>query len=148
MKNFILLVMAIATSTVVGAQAPNYIPSEGLAGWWPLDGNALDGGSFENHGTVSGAVGTTNRYNEASGAMAFDGIDDHIVVPDAPSLQITGNLTISLWYTTPGPTGNYQSFLDTSICSCFCYGIRPGLCCGCTWSWFVNFIVLGCALTL
>lgn len=111
MKNFILLAMAIATSTVVGAQAPNYIPSEGLVGWWPLDGNALDGGSFENHGTVSGAVGTTNRYNEASGAMAFDGIDDHIVVADAPSLQITGNLTISLWYTTPGPTGNYQTFL-------------------------------------
>ena len=111
MKNFILLAMAIATSTVVGAQAPNYIPSEGLVGWWPLDGNALDGGSFENHGTVSGAVGTTNRYNEASGAMAFDGIDDHIVVADAPSLQITGDLTISLWYTTPGPTGNYQTFL-------------------------------------
>ena len=111
MKNFILLAMAIVASTVVGAQAPNYIPSEGLAGWWPLDGNALDGGSFENHGTVSGAVGTTNRYNEASGAMAFDGIDDHIVVADAPSLQITGNLTISLWYTTPGPTGNYQTFL-------------------------------------
>lgn len=111
MKNFILLAMAIAMSTVVEAQTPNYIPSEGLVGWWPLDGNALDGGSFENHGTVSGAVGTTNRYNEASGAMAFDGIDDHIVVADAPSLQITGNLTISLWYTTPGPTGNYQTFL-------------------------------------
>jgi len=111
MKNFILLALAIATSTVVVAQTPNYVPTEGLAGWWPLDGNALDGGTFENHGTVSGAVATTNRYNEASGAMVFDGIDDHIVVPDAASLQITGNLTISLWYKTPGPTGNYQTFL-------------------------------------
>lgn len=110
MKSLIAILLATLSLNAL-SQTPDYVPTEGLAGWWPLDGNALDGGSFENHGTVSGAVATTNRYNEASGAMIFDGIDDHIVVPDAASLQITGNLTISLWYKTAGPTGNYQTFL-------------------------------------
>ena len=111
MKSLYSLLFLFTLGLTSAAQAPNYIPTEGLVGWWPLNGSAMDDGSFENHGTVSGAVATTNRYNEVSGAMAFDGIDDHIVIPDAPSLQITENLTISLWYMTPGPSGNYQTFL-------------------------------------
>jgi len=109
--NRLFLLLFGAVSLVAHAQVPDYVPSEGLVGWWPLDGDAVDDSSFENDGTLHGAMATTNRYDEESHAVNFDGLDDHIVIPDAPSLQIIGDITISIWYLTSGPTGAYQTFL-------------------------------------
>jgi hypothetical protein len=111
MKKLITILFAVALGLNLSAQVPDYVPSAGLVGWWGLDGDAIDSGTLENHGAMYGPVGTTNRDAEDFGAVFFDGIDDHIVIPDAPSLQITGDLTISIWYLTSGPSGNYMTFL-------------------------------------
>ena len=63
---------------VTGQNLPSYVPTNGLVGWWPFDGNANDISGNGNHGTVNGATLTTDRYNSANSAYYFDGINDFI----------------------------------------------------------------------
>ncbi|MBV7339735.1 cadherin-like domain-containing protein [Chloroflexi bacterium TSY] len=43
-------------------------------------------------------------------SMSFDGIDDYILIPDAPALRIRDNFTLSLWF-RPGSTSQSQKYL-------------------------------------
>ena len=38
MKHTLALLLAAFSMIVVG-QVPDYVPNDGLVGWWPLDGN-------------------------------------------------------------------------------------------------------------
>lgn len=78
---------------------------DGLVVHYPLDGDARDMGAGRHDGTVYGATATVDRRGGAGGAMAFDGIDDRIVV--ARRRFASGNvLSVSLWVNTTatGPT--------------------------------------------
>jgi hypothetical protein len=72
-------------------------PSDGLAAYWPFSGNANDASGNGNNGTVSGAVLTADRFGNANSAYSFNGTNSDIRVAHSPSLNITGNLTISAW---------------------------------------------------
>ncbi len=76
---------------------PAYLPSNGLVGWWPFNGNANDESGNGNHGTVNGATLTVDRNGNANRAYGFDGVNDLIVVSDNSILDLTGNFTISTW---------------------------------------------------
>lgn len=60
------------------------MPTGNLEGWWSCDGNANDGSGNSNHGTVSGATLTTDRFGEASKAYNFDGANDYIMINGLP----------------------------------------------------------------
>ncbi len=96
-----------ATSTATRTPSPSpgtptcVPPGENLVGWWPLEetsgSTAADiGGPTQNNGTwmndpipVLGKVGL---------ALQFDGIDDAVVVPDDPELDVgTGDFTLDAW---------------------------------------------------
>ena len=81
------------------AQVPSYVPTNGLVGYWPFNGNANDESGNGNNGTVNGATLTTDRFGVANKAYNFNGSSSKIVVPNSPSLNIsTGqSLTISCW---------------------------------------------------
>lgn len=68
----------------------------GLVAHYKLDGNALDSTSNRYDGTVSGALATTNRLNQDSTAMLFDGADDSLVVGEPPAM--TDQMTVSAWF--------------------------------------------------
>ncbi len=36
------VVAAFGFTTVIMAQVPNYVPTNGLVGWWPFNGNTND----------------------------------------------------------------------------------------------------------
>ena len=40
MKKVLAALFAVALGLNLSAQVPDYVPTEGLVGWWPLDGNA------------------------------------------------------------------------------------------------------------
>jgi hypothetical protein len=43
MKKIIFTAIAIfGLATITMAQVPNYVPTNGLVGWWPFTGNAND----------------------------------------------------------------------------------------------------------
>jgi len=68
-----------------------------LAAFYPFTGNANDMSLYDNHGIVSGAVLTTDRFGHPNRAYYFDGVDDAILAPDQPQLQLQDEFTISSW---------------------------------------------------
>ncbi|MEN9304541.1 MAG: hypothetical protein RL264_2970 [Bacteroidota bacterium] len=82
----------------VMAQVPSYVPTNGLVGWWPFNGNANDESGNGNNGTVNGATLTTDRFGNAGKAYSFDGVNDYIDFGDLPSYDFSNlSFTISLW---------------------------------------------------
>ena len=73
------------------------ILTDGLVANYTFSGNANDGTSNANNGSVTGATLTTDRFGEANSAYYFDGDGDYITVPFSESLQIEDDITMSLW---------------------------------------------------
>src|SRR5262245_38455156 len=57
----------------------------GVLADYPLDGDATDRSGNGYHGTVTGAVAGVDRFGIAGMAMSFDGLDDEVVLPGAPT---------------------------------------------------------------
>ena len=93
-----LITIAILTLSISGiAQTPSYVPTNGLVGWWPFNGNANDGSGNGNNGTNYGATLTTDRFGNVNNAYSFDGTSNYINVPNSATLQFNGGITISAW---------------------------------------------------
>lgn len=91
--------IGLATATM--AQVPNYVPTNGLVGWWPFTGNANDESGNGNNGTVNGATLTTDRFGISNSAYSFDGTTNYIEVLDDNSLDLINSFTISAWVNIP-----------------------------------------------
>ena len=118
MKNRYLLLLFIAlASSIFYAQVPSYIPTNGLVGWWPFNGNANDESGNGNNGTVTGATLTTDRFGVANGAYGFNGVNccgtpdpvQEIVVSNQ-ILNLGQNFTISCWMSS-STVGKFQQLL-------------------------------------
>lgn len=92
-----ILLSTLLLSLTLTSQVPNYVPTNGLVGWWPFTGNANDLSANANNGTVTGAALTTDRFSNANSAYSFDGNGDYINCGNAPSVNLTGSITISAW---------------------------------------------------
>ena len=100
-KIYSVLILAIVfASNVMAQNIPSYVPKNGLVGWWPFNGNANDESGNGNNGTVKGATLSTDRNGKANSAYIFDGVSSYIEIKDSPSLDIDGNISLSLWFNT------------------------------------------------
>ena len=97
MKNFILSTAAFFICICTFAQVPSYVPTNGLVGYWPFNGNANDESGNGNNGTVNGATLTSDRFGNVGKAYSFNGISDLIEVLDNNSLDLGSSYSISLW---------------------------------------------------
>ncbi|MEN9302845.1 MAG: hypothetical protein RL264_1274 [Bacteroidota bacterium] len=98
MKKIISIsIFCFALISNVMCQIPNYVPSNGLVGWWPFNGNANDLSGNGNNGTVNGPVLSTDRFGQSNKAYSFDGINDFISLPNILPVQVG---TISFWFQT------------------------------------------------
>ena len=52
MKNILLSSLFALITTLGFSQVPNYVPANGLVGWWPFNGNANDESGNGNNGTL------------------------------------------------------------------------------------------------
>jgi len=77
------------------AQVPSYVPTNGLVGYWPFNGNANDESGNGNNGTVNESVLTADRFGSLNSAYSFDGVNDFIQTPDQ---TLTGSVSFSGWY--------------------------------------------------
>ncbi len=100
MKKKSLLLTAVATlgltAAIMAQNVPSYVPTNGLVGWWPFNGNANDESGNGNNGTVNGATLTTDRFGTGNNAYSFDGSNDEIVITHNSSFNFT-QFTISCW---------------------------------------------------
>ncbi len=92
----ILVMTAFCSLSALAQTVPAYVPSNGLVGWWPFNGNAIDESINSNNGIVNGATLTTNRFGIANSSYSFDGVDDLI---DINNITNTINdWSISFWF--------------------------------------------------
>ena len=85
--------------------------NNGLVAHYPFNGNSNDESANGNHGTVYGATLTEDRFGVTNSAYEFDG-DDYIEVLDAPLLNITEKITISVWVKASTPSEAYARMVS------------------------------------
>src|SRR4030095_16178361 len=99
----------------------------GMISWWPGEGNARDIRG-DNHGTLQNGVGFVN--GEVEQAFSFDGIDDFVEVPSAPSLdfQPTDPITVETWVFRTGSSPVLHILGKRDNCGSFDYqmAMDPG----------------------
>jgi len=100
MKKTLLILAVFTFGATAFSQIPNYVPQNGLVGWWPFNGNANDESGNGNHGTVNGATLTADRFGNVNQAYGFDGVDDSISVISSANIQLTSSniLSIECWF--------------------------------------------------
>ena len=113
-KHLFSVIVIIGFSIISNAQIPNYVPSNGLDGWWPFNGNTNDESGNNNNGTVNGATLTNDRFGNVGQAYGFDGINDNISLNNTffnGSSDVL-QLTFSVWiYCTALPV-NSSAFIS------------------------------------
>ena len=96
-----ILVLTINNSTT----NTNYLPSNGLVGWWPFNGNANDESGNAYNGTVNGAALTTDRLGATNSAYSFNGNSAFIQTPTS-AVNFPSGFTISVWAKVLGANTN------------------------------------------
>jgi hypothetical protein len=115
MKMKSLLFFALAslglTASTMAQNLPNYVPSNGLVGWWPFSGNANDLSGNLNNGTVSGATLTTDRFGNTNSAYDFSASNDFIEVPTTNGTFNSQTYSYSFWIKNNTLT-DYQAYIS------------------------------------
>ncbi len=97
-KNLLSIIFALI-STLGFSQAPNYVPANGLVGWWPFNGNANDESGNGNNGFVGVNIfSSTDRNGLANNALRFLG-GGYCGLPATINIGLdsTSSRTLSLW---------------------------------------------------
>ena len=118
---FFLIAFSLLKVESQAQTLPSYLPSNGLVGWWPFNGNANDESGNGTHGTVSGVALGADRFGNANGAFIFNGINC-CGTPDAVQevaitnslLNLASDFTISIWMNSSN-VSKYQQCLFNSI---------------------------------
>lgn len=104
-----------SSSTLVG-RTPTEQYNDGLVAHWTFDGKHTTATTVSdivggNDGTISGATASPGVVGQA---VAFDGVNDYIAVPDSPELRLGGAYTIAAWVNAKGgySTGSIVSKRD------------------------------------
>jgi hypothetical protein len=92
------LVIALSTQFTIQAQIPSYVPTNGLVGWWPFNGNANDESGNGNNGVLTGVQSTSNRLGIQNSALLFNG-SSSITIPHNSKLN-SDFISFSLWFNT------------------------------------------------
>jgi hypothetical protein len=110
MKTKKLLLTAIAATGLamasLGQTVPNYVPTNGLVGWWPFNGNAIDESINTNDGTVNGATLTTDRFGNPNSAYSFDGVSN--IITSQLSVPLQSDWSINFWFKSSNINNNFQ----------------------------------------
>jgi hypothetical protein len=87
-----------------------------LVGYWKFDEGfgdiAYDSSGYGNNGTLLNGATWADGLPLLGKTLEFDGIDDYVQVPDAPSLDIPGPFTLICWIYPRSLPGGYKSFIN------------------------------------
>jgi len=101
-KVYSFILITVFSASVFGQTVPSYVPTNGLVGWWPFNGNANDESGNGNNGTVNGATLTTDRFGNAGRAYLF-GTNKFIDLGSAGLSNNPNNCSFSAWYKIDSP---------------------------------------------
>jgi len=104
MKKILFTLFVIVCIANINAQVPSYVPTNGLVGYWPFNGNANDESGNGNNGTVNGATLTSDRDGNENSSYSFDG-NSFIQIDNFDSIIGNTPFTVSFW-TNPNQNNN------------------------------------------
>jgi hypothetical protein len=90
---------ATSSNAALSLSLPCAAPAQGLVHWWNGDNNVNDVVGGDNGALRSGAGFASG---EVGNAFAFNGVDQYVEIPDAPSLNPPTNLTFEAWVYVSG----------------------------------------------
>jgi hypothetical protein len=96
---FTAFAVGLGLTASIMAQVPSYVPTNGLVGWWPFNGNANDESGNGNNGTVNGATLTADRFGNANTAYQF--LNNNLVeniTTNFSGVLGQNNRSISFWF--------------------------------------------------
>jgi hypothetical protein len=98
----LLTFLTLLVTNVATAQVPSYVPTNGLVGYWPFNGNANDESGNGNNGTVNGATLAADRFGNVNSAYSFAGVPERIDIGTNlnPNFSIgtpTSSWSVSSW---------------------------------------------------
>lgn len=108
----------IALALVIAAIAVFLFPATAaqaaLVGLYRFEGNTLDSSGNGNNGAVQNLTGSAFGANSplpgGGQSLLLDSADEHVLVPHAASLNITGQMTITAWV-NPGALGAFEGII-------------------------------------
>jgi hypothetical protein len=119
-----LLILLLIGLTSLNAQTiPSYIPTNGLVGWWPFNGNGND--QFgQNYLTPFGPCGSVDRFGQTNGCLEFEGTNMAAEYLQATNVSpfISNNFSYSFWFNTDTIRPNTGG-LSWPTQSIFCVGV-------------------------
>ena len=77
------------------AQVPDYVPTDGLVGWWTMNGDLNDATGNYSGGQSYGVEYVADRNGVANGAISFDGVSGYVEIDGMVDVE---DFSISLWY--------------------------------------------------
>lgn len=99
-KNFLFTLLAILVIQPLFAQVPSYVPTNGLVGYWPFNGNANDESGNGNNGTVNGATLISDRNGNSLNAYNFSN-NNYIQLPNTLGFENQSQFSLSYWVQIP-----------------------------------------------
>jgi hypothetical protein len=115
MKKLNLLIVSILVIAAANAQLPNYVPTNGVIGFWPFTGNANDASGNGHNGIVNGAVLDADRNGIANECYNFSNASINLL---SLPYQLNRNYTFSFWVKSLS-VANSQVFIEmNSNASC------------------------------
>jgi hypothetical protein len=107
-----LILFSLFTINLLMSQVPSYVPTNGLVGYWPFDGNTNDISGNGNHGTVSSATLTIDRFGNSNNAYSF--FNSSILITNQFYNNGWTNYSVSLWFLTSNKNQSMQNIFNTS----------------------------------
>ena len=89
----------IAACFVISAGSVRGDLTDGLVGYWPLDGDGIDESDNGIDGVINGDVmPVEDRFGNEDSALLFPGSPDaHVTLGDHEAFRITGEMTLAAW---------------------------------------------------
>ncbi len=110
-KTIFIAIAALFAATAALAQVPSYVPTNGLVGWWPFNGNANDESGKGNNGSPTGITQTKDRFNQTNSAYHFNNTGTISVPQIEFHNYLNTGFTLTYWYTLEDSSGLYRHFL-------------------------------------
>jgi hypothetical protein len=93
---FLGLSVLLFSNSAEAQNLPSYLPSNGLVGWWPFNGNADDESGNGNNGTVNGATLTTDRIGNQNSCYQFNAMNNNSI--DVGVISLSGDFSLACWF--------------------------------------------------
>ena len=97
--SFVLFLVLLSVNSIY-SQVPNYIPTQGLVGYWPFNGNANDESGNGNNGVIMNSNLCQDRFGIENSSFDFNSIDNqenYIRCLNSESFNFN-TYTISVWF--------------------------------------------------